>query len=44
MKSYTCQTNQGSFEFFADNKTLAVDHAKHHCFVMGWVYQGIKAV
>lgn len=41
MKKYLCTHETGEFEFFADNKTLAIDHAKHHCFVSGWTYKSV---
>jgi hypothetical protein len=44
MKEYICFTNQGQFEFFADNKTLAVDHAQYHCAQMGWIYRSVQKV
>lgn len=36
MKHYVCYHSAGSFYFSADSKQLAIDHANHHCNVMGW--------
>jgi hypothetical protein len=38
MKKYICHYVGGYFDFYADTKELALDHAKHHCDVQKWEF------
>lgn len=42
MKAYLAIHSGGVFEFFADSMTLARDHARHHCHVMGWTLRRVE--
>lgn len=41
MKHYICHHSGGSFDFYADSKQLAIDHAQYACGHLGVKFQSI---